>query len=455
MLFKIKSAASSPPGERARSSRGVVRLSSYFVASVVSLLMVSAVLPPILADQSDRAVINAPITLLTAPIAGDIDTVSVRSGQPVDKGQTIAKLSNTRVDRSTLIVLEGKADETRERMLAVSRKRASSVEYLSVLDATIKQQADQLKEIFSHEVTELKARISAASSSVLEKQAGVDRLSVMVSRNVASSDILKPVEQQRAAAGYERDAETAKLRQKAAQLEGLARGVYVGDELAGLATLSQKRRDVSFDAERLAIEQAELEASVRDQQRLLEAEKARLASLAVNTVEAPISGEVLRIGAAVGRHVSAGDTLGTMVNCGQAFVVAIFSYRQGQNLSIGSRVDISGPGLATAGTVSEILPKTSDKVDEQYAVPFPQTERRELYVLVEIDDGATGGQVSSRASACNVGRWVTVTRANGWVPSASVVWRSIGTTLSGLVSPIFAPNEASAGAPAPLPVLAR
>jgi hypothetical protein len=43
---------------------------------LLAALMLTAALPPIVADQSDRAILNAPITLLTTPIAGEISAFS-------------------------------------------------------------------------------------------------------------------------------------------------------------------------------------------------------------------------------------------------------------------------------------------------------------------------------------------------------------------------------------------
>jgi multidrug resistance efflux pump len=408
----------------AARQRAILRVSSVSVAGVLSLLMVTAVLPPLVADQSDRAVINAPVALLTAPVAGDIEEVSVRAGLDVHKGQSVARISNPRVDRSTLITLEGKAAETRERALAAERKHASNVEYLAALDRSIKDQSARIATIFDQQIAELRSRVAASVSSGQEKKSVIERQSTMVARNVASPEMLKPAEQQYAAALHDRDAASARLNQKLSQADALRSGVYVGEDLAGLATLSQKRRDISFDAQRLAIEKAELDASLRDQQKLLQAERDRLASLESATVEAPVGGKILQVGAAAGRHVSAGDALASVVDCNRAAVVAIFSYRQAQNMSVGTRVEISGAGDTGPlfGTVSEILPKASDKMDELYAVPFPQTERRELYVLVRPE---RSDRQSYTGVACDVGKWVTVTRANGWVPSVSVVWRSI------------------------------
>ena len=51
----------------------ILRVSSLVVGGILSVLMLTAVVPPIVADQSDRAVVDAPVTLLTAPIDGEID----------------------------------------------------------------------------------------------------------------------------------------------------------------------------------------------------------------------------------------------------------------------------------------------------------------------------------------------------------------------------------------------
>ncbi|WP_375460385.1 HlyD family efflux transporter periplasmic adaptor subunit [uncultured Enterovirga sp.] len=439
------------PGSQWAGHQGLVRVSSYSVASVLAVLMLSAVVPPLVADQSDRAVVNAPVALLTAPVAGDVDTISVKPGQEVGRGETIARISNSRVDRSTLITLEGKAAETRGKGLAAASKRESNTAYLAALDKSIQEQSSQLATIFRQQIVELQSRVAASVSSGQEKKSVLDRQATMVARNVASTEMLKPTEQQLAGALHQQDAQTAKLRQKVTQYEGLLKGVFVGDELVGLATLSQKRRDIEFDTQRLAIEQTELEASLRDQQNLLNAERERLLSMTAAAVETPMVGEILNVGAAEGRHVSAGDTLATLVDCDRTVVVSIFSYRQAQSLRVGSRVEISGGDLLPGqlGTVKEILPKAGDKVDDLYAIPFPQTERRELYVLVAPDEGPGGRRLLSAdrakgGTACNVGQWVTISRANGWVPSVSVVWRNLQDRLAGIISAPFTPGPANA-----------
>ncbi|WP_316182651.1 HlyD family secretion protein [Bradyrhizobium sp. SZCCHNRI1009] len=412
----------------------ILRVSALGVAGILSTLMLTAVVPPIVADQSDRAVVDAPVMLLTSPIAGQVDSLTAKPGGEVRSGDRLAEITNPRLDRTTLISLEEKAGDARQKLDATRAKHQSDVAYVSSLDQEIASQAGQLKAQLQSQIEELRARVAQSNAQSSEKKAIVDRQNRMVARDAASVEMLKPTEQQYAAALHDTDAQTAKLNQKLAQLEALDAGVYVGEDLVALNMLSQKRRDIDLDARRMEIEEKQQAAVLDDLEGLIKSERARLARLAAADVLSPGPGKVLAVGADTGRHVSAGDTIASVVDCDKRFVVAIFSYRQGEAMKPGTKVRIDGGGFHS-GIVSAVLPKTSDKVDERFAVPFPQTERRELYVMITPDaaDEKPAAQPTSAATpACTVGQWVTVTRDNGIVPSMSVTWRRLGHLVASL-----------------------
>ena len=428
-------ASQKPDGNPARNGKpvrrhpAILRVSAIGVAGILSALMVTAVAPPIVADQSDRAVINAPVTLLTAPIGGEIDSVAAVPGIDVHAGDTLAQISNPRLDRGTLISLEEKSADDREKLDSTRAIRQSDRIYLTSLDSEIASQTEQLKAQFQSQIEELRARVAQSVAMSGEKKALVDRQTNMVSRSAASMDMLRPTTQQYSAALHNADAETAKLNAKIAQLDALNRGLYVGDDLVAINTLTQKRRDIDLDARRMEIEEKELSALLADRQHLIDVERNRLEILAAADVHSSAQGKVLTVGAAIGRHVNAGDTIASVVDCDQRFVVAIFSYRQGQSMNVGTHVRIDGSSFHS-GVVNSVLPKTSDKVDERFAVPFPQTERRELYAIITPDDSGRhdvqlATSSSAKSPACTVGKWVTVTRDNAIVPSMSVTWRRL------------------------------
>ncbi|MGJ4925663.1 HlyD family secretion protein [Bradyrhizobium sp. HKCCYLS2038] len=412
----------------------ILRVSAIGVAGILSALMLTAVVPPIVADQSDRAVVDAPVMLLTSPIAGQVATLTASPGSEVRGDDRLAQITNPRLDRTTLISLQEKAGDARQKLDATRAKHDSDIAYVASLDQEIASQAGQLKAQLQSQIEELRARVAQSNAMSTEKKAIVDRQNRMVARDAASIEMLKPTEQQYAAALHDTDAQTAKLNQKLSQLKALDAGIYVGEDLVALNMLGQKRRDIDLDARRMEIEEKQQSAVLDDLEALITSERERLARLASADVLSPGPGKVLAVGAETGRHVSAGDTIASVVDCDKRFVVAIFSYRQGEAMKPGTKVRIDGGGFHS-GVVSAVLPKTSDKVDERFAVPFPQTERRELYVMIAPDapvEHAASAPFSAATPACTIGQWVTVTRDNGIVPSMSVTWRRLGHLVASL-----------------------
>src|ERR1700687_3045676 len=123
----------------------ILRASSLVVGSILSLLMLTAVVPPIVADQSDRALVNAPVTLLTSPIDGEIDSLAISPGRTVEAGDSLAQISNVRLDRGTLISLEEKAAEAREKLGAAQANKESDRAYLKKIDSQVAHGTEELK----------------------------------------------------------------------------------------------------------------------------------------------------------------------------------------------------------------------------------------------------------------------------------------------------------------------
>src|ERR1700737_4402111 len=160
-----------PAVSRANRHPMILRASSLVVASVLSLLMITTVVPPIVADQSDRAVVNAPVTLLTAPIDGEVDSLAASPGRSVEAGASLAQISNVRLDRGTLISLEEKAADAREKLASTQANKESDRAYLKSLDSEIAAQIEQLKAQFQSRIGELRARVAQSQPMSAETKA--------------------------------------------------------------------------------------------------------------------------------------------------------------------------------------------------------------------------------------------------------------------------------------------
>jgi multidrug efflux pump subunit AcrA (membrane-fusion protein) len=248
---------SSKKNPQASRHPAILRASSVVVGGVLAILLVTSVVPPIVADQSDRAVVNAPLTLLTAPIDGEIESLSKNVSNAAESGDSLARISNPRLDRGTLISLEEKTADARAKLEATQQKKNSDRAYVRMLDAEIANQSEQLRAQFQSQIAGLRAKIAETDSLSGAQKALVDRQTGLVARNVASMDMLKPTKENYSAALHKADAARAGLDQKVAQLDALEKGIYVGDDLVAIGILVQKRRDIDLDARRMEIEEKE------------------------------------------------------------------------------------------------------------------------------------------------------------------------------------------------------
>ena len=265
-----------PASRRAKVQQRILRACSIAVVGLVALLMMSAVVATMVGGESDRAVVNAPVALITTPIEGELQSLAVVAGQTVEAGALVARVTNPRVDRSALLNLEERSSTDRERVRAARDKYQSDLQYISSLNEEINLLTAALKRKLEAEIAEQQSLFAEAQAASGEKKAILDRQNAMVSRGIYNIEMSRPSEYQYAAAQYRGEAARSKLDKATAQLAALEKGIYVGDDLVTIATLVQKRRDIELDAERMAIEERELSAQDATRRSLIAEERQRL-----------------------------------------------------------------------------------------------------------------------------------------------------------------------------------
>ena len=93
-----------------------MRVFSFSAAGVLGLLLVSGSMPAVLSDSTDRAIIDAPVDLITSPIKGVVSSLTINPGDPVAAGQSLAVVQDNAVDPAKLIELNLKAAELDSRI---------------------------------------------------------------------------------------------------------------------------------------------------------------------------------------------------------------------------------------------------------------------------------------------------------------------------------------------------
>ncbi len=382
-----------------------VKLASYTVLGVVATVFSSSVFPPVFTSQTNRALINAPVIPLTTPISGVVK-ISDKNGK--------AAIENDKVDNTTLIGLKVQLAALDNEL---RQKNGIIGDYASRIDDLNRDLASQQAALLQRTESDLQAANAAlqmVTYSTRIAKAEATRKQKLMAKGMYSGigeDIADTIQ-----------LEDTKLQAAKVAVDKLTKemnfarqGIYIGSDLQSLQNLQQEIRTRSADLLQIRMQMTTMQTRKSELETLASAESARIERLTRADLAIPPGTTLYKPVAATGREVVAGDTLAEALDCRNAFVVAIFSERQAQALSVGSRVKVSSDAWAeeSDGVVERLVPRTTERVDLDYAVPFPPTERRELYAYIRMDSRAQ--EKLTENGACSVGTWVSVSLPREWL----------------------------------------
>ncbi len=387
----------------------IPRVVSYAFLVVLSTVLISAAFPPIFSSRSARAVVNAPVTALSTPISGRITYTETGHG-----AAPLAIVENQRVDRTTLINLRVEFARL-ERDLALNqallpdlRGRLSDLED----ELAAQRQADIVRS--ANDLKHARERLSLARFAAVNQKIRAARKLELHAKGIhpgtaeeIRNDIGLHDTRIRLA---EVDVEIADT-----NLQYTKDGIFVGEDRQSLKTLQAEIRARKAELAQRTVETEHLAGRIADLRDLIEAEQERMELLRQARITADRSAIVHKTIAGHGSQVHAGDAVAEVLRCEDAFVVAIFSERQAHQLLLDAEVVIESSRWSASlkGTVSRLVPRTTTRLDRDYAVPFPPTERRELYAFIRPDPSEL--PTLNADGSCSVGTWVNVVTRREWV----------------------------------------
>ncbi|WP_053251242.1 HlyD family efflux transporter periplasmic adaptor subunit [Ensifer adhaerens] len=403
----------------------------------------TTIAPPVFSSSTTRAVTNAPVVSITSPIGGRV--VEVNGG--ADGDGRLATIENDRVDRSTLIGLTIELTSLqndlalKQSILEDYFRRIADLEQdLSRQQAAIVIKSDnELRNAEAH--LEIVSLSSANEKKAAERKLGLVKKGVLAGNKDELANTLKLQDTKIVAARL-------RVEMLSADLGNARSGIFVGGEQQSLQDLQREIRNVRADRTQIGIQAATIKVRIDQLKALAKVEEERIAKLVRADVAISGQAKLFKTVAQVGKQVSGGDTLAESVNCADAFVVAIFSERQAQSLSLGSSVTVVADGWdgPVPGRVERLVPKTTERVDLDYAVPFPPTERRELYAFIAPDTARSDNGAVDKF--CSVGTWVTVSMPKTWVVWTRRQFDNTSSALAGYAGQLRQQLAALTGAPA-------
>lgn len=382
------------------------RLVGFGVLIFIVWLLFSTLFMPLLSSSATRAILNAPVILLTTPIDGVVSSLSIQPGAIFIKGQDIATIENPRANQEALLTLQTRRLTLEQELSSLTSQAEHDQQYYDALEATSQQYqtAFHSRQMFTQKA--LRAESSAASARLVEAQGTVERNLELFRQGAVSEAVVDSSKAQLASLQGAAESVRSQVRINDGDLSAANEEVYLDPDQLRLFNLKAQMTTLQFSLVNQAKIRATQQQELDNLNRLIATEQARVKLMAMYDVVAYSPGTVQELVAPQGTLVRAGATLIRATDCSQSYVIAVFPERMASKIERDSvlQVTIRGLDKTLKAKVVQLLSSHSDLQSSSYSVPFPYAEQNSVYVVGAFDTDLTEDQ---RALACNPGHWVT------------------------------------------------
>ncbi len=375
----------------------------------IALLVIFGWMPlqTLLLASSVEAVVNSRIVTIRSPIDGIVAAAPHEfKAWSADKGAPVLRVRDDLADRSRL-------DDLRRQFGNAQDERPKLARQLELAQASLDELTKQTQQFTQGRIRQLGARIAALDHDLAaaiarseEADAAFARAETLANSGTISSAETGRLRRDKIVAAETEAGARQRLEEASVELAAANQGVFVGDSYNDRPSSAQQA-----DAMRLRIGDlaADLQAHDAALERLRAAvaeEEARYKLRSDVEVALPVSGRVWEVLTAPGEHVSRGQDLIRLLDCGSAVVTANVGESVYNRLQIGSPATFrpSTGRQAYAGSVVNLT--GSAGAPANFAI-LPSSLIKETYhVTVAVPGIAESGE-------CSVGRTGRVTFDEG------------------------------------------
>jgi multidrug resistance efflux pump len=417
-MFVSKKTKSKPKqvpfrGRRRQKGAFVPKLAAYALLAFVLWLMISTLVQPLLSSKATRAVLQAPVTLITSPINGVVAQMSVHARDTVEPGALVATVRNPTVSQEILTQLRSQHLALQSQLAQLANQyKADNQEMRSVgREASVHREASLAQAWESWQIARRKRDV--AHSVVEEQENKVRTNQALLEQGAISEQVmnasLAQLNTARANAAVAEQAFTGQVQTVASA----GQGAFVGDGGSNLfQTLASRREALRNSVGRAQQDGAAIFQQLKQVRQLEEEERSRVEKLSSYEIKATQAGQVHTVLAPVGAYVTAGASLVRVTDCSRLGVVAVFPARVAKRLGIGSLLEVKFEDSArlVPARVEQLLPEASEALQSTYSVPFPYAEQGSIYAVARIEGQAQpAAPAEGGANLCAPGKVVSAT----------------------------------------------
>lgn len=371
----------------------ISRALGYLFAAALFVVILLAAIPNTFFIVSTKAVMNAPVQLISSPIYGRLEKLSLQVGQAVTSGDVMATVANPKEDQTSLnglrlerLDLAEKLDNTK----GTVNERAGRL--LTVEDKIATVRSGVLTEL-AEVILNSEATVASYDARLKEQDALLERQLVMVKRKAVNEVSVEPQRQKRNAAQYELDAARGDLRRNRVIKDLIEKGIYTGGTVtANLMVLEMERSKIVGEQAEDLIALKQMSERKLQVEKLIDHEEGRLGKSGTANVMADFAGQVVSVDASYGDFVRQGQPIAKSLDCREAFAAAVYPSREVESLEIGTpaMINYRSLGVKRPGKITKIVRYFNSGSEGRFYAKFPEAEGHEVYVLVTEDTEEVG-----------------------------------------------------------------
>ncbi|MBB6302699.1 multidrug resistance efflux pump [Rhizobium leucaenae] len=384
-----------------RITRIAVGLLLLTIAIVVSL-------PAITGFTSRDGTVNARFAIVNAPIDGVIAGEPAKVGVPVKEGQTLAEISNPRVNRAILASLEADRNTARDRVVALKAERDA----LTALREQLSKRLDIFREAtisnLEREVEILKKKVQVSQAQDLAAQVDLSRRMDLESKGILTQRMVDAARAAGAATGGEVEISNLTVDQLEQRLTALRQGIFAfGDGQNDVPYSRQRQDEVIVRIGDLNSRIAENQTRAAEVEKQLIVERSRVDTLESATATAPFDGVVWSRTIVNGSNVVLNSELMRLLDCREMFVDILVPEVDYDEIypGLSAQVRLFGRSDVFNGTVASVKGSSAAVESDSFAASLPASSQRNARIRVRLEPSFMNDDF---ANFCQVGRTVQV-----------------------------------------------
>ncbi|SOD98539.1 HlyD family secretion protein [Caenispirillum bisanense] len=396
-----------------------MRIVKLVVAGSIVVLGSFVIIGEQLSGASTDAVINARLTTVTAPVAGQLTLADRPLGALVRRGEQLGSIQDPLVDTIRL------DDLSLERSLAQSERTRLS-EQISAINQSVdgltkrsdRYRNERIRQLEA-EVAAAGARAEAAKARLEEARGTLRRAEDLSGRGYQTAAALESARADARVAERTLEQAQNELSVSNIQLEAARNGTFLGDSYNDAPYSEQRVEELFLRRQELEAQLAEVTERIAALTDRIAAEQRRVARFSGSEIAANVNGRLWQIPAGDGERVQRGEPVMRLVNCESVIVTLSVTESVYNDLRIGDPATfrLRGSDVAFEGTISRLAGSGAATIYENLAVKpgQKQLERYDVTLLLPAlrDDQELGCAIGRTGRAFFTAR--PLDRLRAWI----------------------------------------